>query len=109
MTGDRGVARSTPARSGRVALCAVLAAAGALLAVGAVVDLWVQTLSLGGPEGAPDVGAAEAAPRLLLVALGTLGPLAVARVLLGRVGVATAVLAAGLGAVLALAVLGLTA
>ncbi len=106
----RRTARTVPGRAGRTALCALLAAAGVLLALGAVVDLWLQTLSFGGPDGAPDVGAAQAAPRLLLVALGTLGPLAAARLLLvGRVGAVTVVFAAAMTAVLALAVLGLTA
>jgi hypothetical protein len=104
----RRPARTAPGMAGRTALCALLAVAGVLLALGAVVDLWLQTLSFGGPDDAPDVGAAQAAPRLLLVALGTLGPLAAARLLLGRVGAVTVVFAAVTAAGLALAVLGLT-
>ena len=88
-------------------LCVLLAVIGALLAIGSVVDMWLQTVSFGGPEGSPDIGGGRAARGLLLVAVGTLGPLGAARLLLGRVSLLSIAFSALTAVMLALAVLGL--
>ncbi|WP_432494946.1 hypothetical protein [Kineococcus gypseus] len=95
------------AGAGKTVLCALAAVAGALLAVGAVVDLWLQTISFGGGGGAPHVGVAQVAPRLLLVVAGAGAPLVLARALLGRVGRTHVLVAAAAACGSALLLLGL--
>lgn len=89
----------------RVAVCVLLALAGVLLALYAVVDLWLQTLDFGG--GAPEVSGRRVVGHLSLVAAGVLGPVAATRLLLGRVAPALQAAAGVAGVLLGLAVLGL--
>ncbi len=93
----------------RTVACLLLAVAGALLAVGAVFNLWLQSLNFGGPEGSPDITGEQVVGHLLIVAAGVLVPLAVARALLGRVRSDALLAAAALGVALGAAVLGLSA
>lgn len=97
--------RASPAR---LVVCVLLALAGATLALGTLFDLWVGTLSFGGPDGATAPTGVELLVHVLLLLVAVGVPLAATRLLLGRFS-AVALSLGGVAAImLVLAVLGLS-
>ena len=96
------------ASSTRLVACVLLALAGAALALGTLFDLWVGTLSFGGPDGVGRVTGAHIVGHVLLVIAGVGVPIAVTRLLLGRIPTVALSLAGATAILLALAVLGLS-
>jgi len=93
------------ASGGRIAVCAVLAVIGVLAAAGAAFDLWLHTVSFGGPRDS-ELGLGDVVGHLLLAGVSLAVPIFAARVLLGRVPVWLAVTAIACAALLGVEVLG---
>lgn len=93
--------------AGRLAVCGLLTAVGALVAAGAAFNLWVRDVSFGGRDEA-SVSAAEVTAHLLVAASALAVPLVATRVLLGRVPTWLTVAVAGVALLIGAAVLGVS-
>lgn len=89
----------------RVTVCVALTVVGVLVAAGAAFDLWLHTVSFGGPRDS-ELGLGDVVGHLLLAGVSLAVPVFAARVLLGRVPVWLAVTAIVCAALLGVEVLG---